>query len=85
ERRIEFAFENKRFFDLRRNLLPLNEPIKGVQIVQTAAGFVYSGTNPAGAGVVVEERKLDDPKHYYLPIPYDKIVTNKNLIQNKGW
>lgn len=85
ERRIEFAFENKRFFDLRRNLLPLNEPIKGVQIVQTASGFVYSGTNPAETGIVVEERKLDDPKHYYLPLPYDKVVTNKNLIQNKGW
>jgi hypothetical protein len=85
ERRIEFAFENKRFFDLRRNLLPLNEPVKGVEIVQTATGFVYSGTNPAETGVVVEQRKLDDPKHYYLPIPYDKIVTNSYILQNKGW
>lgn len=85
ERRIEFAFENKRFFDLRRNLLPLNESIKGVQIVQTATGFVYSGTNPAETGIVVEQRKLDDPKHYYLPLPYDKVATNRNLIQNKGW
>ncbi|MCX6309249.1 MAG: RagB/SusD family nutrient uptake outer membrane protein, partial [Bacteroidia bacterium] len=27
ERRLEFAFENQRFYDLRRQLLPLNEPI----------------------------------------------------------
>ena len=85
ERRIEFAFENKRFFDLRRNLLPLNETIKGVEIVQTVSGFIYRGTDPDEAGIVVEQRNLDDPKHYYLPLSYDKIVTNNNLIQNKGW
>jgi len=85
ERRIEFAFENKRFFDLRRCLLPLNEPIRGVEITQAASGLVYNGTDPLAAGVIVEERKLDDPKHYYLPIPYDKVVTNSNLLQNKGW
>jgi starch-binding outer membrane protein, SusD/RagB family len=85
ERRIEFAFENKRFFDLRRCLLPLNEPIRGVEITQAASGFVYNGTDPLAAGVIVEQRKLDDPKHYYMPIPYDKVVTNSNLLQNKGW
>ena len=85
ERRIEFAFENRRFFDMRRCLLPLNEPIRGVEITQTATGLVFNGTDPTGAPVVVEVRKLDDPKHYYLPLPYDKVVTNSNLKQNKGW
>lgn len=85
ERRLEFAFENKRFFDLRRYLLPLNEAIRGVEITQTASGLVYNGTDPSAAGVIVEQRKLDDPKHYYLPLPYDKVVTNSNLLQNKGW
>ena len=32
ERRIELCFENKRFWDLRRWMLPLNESIKGVSI-----------------------------------------------------
>jgi len=33
ERRIEFAFENQRFWDLRRWLLPLNEPIYGMRVI----------------------------------------------------
>ena len=32
ERRIELCFENKRFWDMRRWLLPLNEPINGMQV-----------------------------------------------------
>ena len=32
ERRIELCFENKRFWDMRRWLLPLDETVKGIQI-----------------------------------------------------
>jgi hypothetical protein len=85
ERRIEFAFENQRFFDLRRWLLPLNEPIKGVRITKFKSGLVYEGTNPNSSPVIVEQRKLDDPKYYYLPLPYNETIKNTNLIQNKGW
>ena len=34
ERRIEFAFENQRFWDLRRWLLPLNESILGMEVTR---------------------------------------------------
>lgn len=86
ERRLEFAFENQRFYDLRRQLLPLNESIKGVKITKTTAGiFVYEGTNPAEVGIVVETRKMDSPKYYYLPLPYNETIRNTNLLQNKGW
>ncbi len=85
ERRVELAFENQRFFDLRRQMLPLNEEIKGVSIVKTSGGLVFTGTNPNEAGKIVEVRKLNDPKYYYLPIPQSEISKNSNLKQNKGW
>lgn len=85
ERRVEFAFENQRFFDLRRHLLPLNESIYGVKIVKTATGFTYTGTDLSQDRVLVEARKLDNPKYYYQPIPFGEIAKNPNLKQNKGW
>lgn len=85
ERRIEFAFENMRYFDLRRCLLPLNESVRGTQITQTATGVVYKGTNPIEPPLVVEKRLLNNEKFYYSPIPFDEIVKNPALIQNKGW
>lgn len=85
ERRIEFAFENMRYFDLRRWLLPLNEPVRGAQITSTATGLVYKGTNPAEPALEVEKRLFDNEKYYYLPIPYEEIVKSHALVQNKGW
>ena len=85
ERRIEFAFENMRYFDMRRWLLPLNESVRGVKIIQTSVDTVYLGTNPLEPPVIVEKRLLDNEKYYYSPIPYDDIVKNPALIQNKGW
>ncbi len=85
ERRLEFAFENQRFFDLRRQKLPLNEAVRGVQITKTATSFVYVGTNPNAEGVIVENRKLNDDKYYYTPIPYTEMVKHPNFKQNKGW
>jgi len=85
ERRVEFAFENQRFYDLRRHLLPLNETVKGVKITKTSAGLVFEGTDPAQEAVVVERRFMDNEKFYYLPLPYNETIKNTNLLQNKGW
>ncbi len=85
ERRIEFAFENMRYFDMRRWLLPLDEPVRGCVVRKTTSGFVYEGTDPNSAPVIVEERKLSDPKYYYAPIPLEELIKNPNLRDNKGW
>lgn len=85
ERRIEFAFENMRYFDLRRWLLPLNESVNGVRILQDETDLIFEGTNPTEAPLVVEKRLLNEDKYYYSPIPYEEIIKNPNLIQNKGW
>lgn len=85
ERRIEFAFENLRYFDMRRWMLPLNESVYGAQITKTTSGLSFSGTNPSVSGIEVEKRLLDDVRYYYGPIPYGELVKNQALIQNKGW
>lgn len=79
ERRLELAFENHRYFDLRRCLLPLNETVKGVQITKnTDASFSYDEID-------VEERMFNDLRYYYAPIPYDEMSKSKNMINNLGW
>lgn len=85
ERRIEFAFENMRYFDLRRWLMPLDESVYGIQITKNDSMIVYHGTNPLGQEIEIEKRQLGLEKYYYLPVPYEEIVKNPGLIQNKGW
>lgn len=79
ERRIEFAFENHRFWDLRRWLLPLNETISGMKVSRKSDG------NSSFEVVDIEERPLNDIRYYYLPLPYEEIKKNPNLINNLNW
>ena len=79
ERRIEFAFENQRFWDLRRWLLPLNEPIYGMKVTRDSSG------DDEFEVVKVEDRPLNDVRYYYMPLPYLEVQKNPNLINNKGW
>jgi TonB-dependent SusC/RagA subfamily outer membrane receptor len=87
ERRLEFAFENMRFWDIRRWRLPqLNEPILGIKIYKDINNkYVYFGTNPGADDIVVQTRSLSDDKYYTSPIPYAELIKNKNLVQNAGW
>ncbi len=88
ESRLEFAFENHRYFDLRRWMLPLAETVRGMSVTQDEAGVsTYEGTDPTDAGsfVEVEERSFDSDRYYYHPLPYDEMAKNPNLENNKGW
>ena len=78
ERRIELAFENHRYFDMRRWLMPLNEDITGVEITRNEDN-TFSFTEK-----VVEQRKYS-VENYYAPIPYAEISKNPNLVNNVGW
>ena len=80
ERRIELCFENKRFWDLRRWMLPLNEAIKGVEInLDEATGeLTYKYFE-------VEKREYDNSYQMYGPIPKNEVLKWSNLKQNKGW
>ncbi len=80
ERRIELCFENKRFWDLRRWMLPLNETVKGMKIERNDA------TNVLTYSIIdVEERKYDSSYQWYGPIPKSEVLKWSNLMQNKGW
>ena len=82
ERRLELCFENKRFWDMRRWLLPLNETIKGMKIEKIDPNDPNS---PLKYSVIdVEERKFEDYM-YYGPIPREEILKWDKLKQNRGW
>ena len=80
ERRIELCFENKRFWDLRRWLLPLNEPVKGVRIDRNDDTGELTYTI-----IEVEKRVFDNSYQCYGPIPKSEVLKWSNLKQNKGW
>ena len=80
ERRIELCFENKRFWDLRRWMLPINETVKGMKIDRNEATHELSYTI-----IDVEDRVYDSSYQWYGPIPKSEILKWSNLKQNKGW
>jgi hypothetical protein len=79
ERRLELCFENKRFWDLRRWQMPLNEGVRGVQIDRDDKG------NLSYTIIDVEERVFDSSYQWYGPIPKSEVLKWSNLKQNKGW
>lgn len=80
ERRIELCFENKRFWDLRRWKMPLNEGVKGMQIDRNDETDELTYTI-----IDVEDRKFDNSYQCYGPIPKGEVLKWSNLKQNKGW
>ena len=80
ERRLELCFENKRFWDLRRWMLPLDETVKGVKIDSNEESGALSYSI-----IDVEERKFNSSYQWYGPIPKSEMLKWSNLKQNKGW
>jgi hypothetical protein len=82
ERRIELCFENKRFWDMRRWLLPLNEPLKGIEITKdpnkTDGSLIYTVKE-------IETRDYDNSYQCYGPIPRSEVLKWSELKQNQGW
>ena len=78
ERMVELAFENHRFWDIRRWMIgDETTDIYGVEITKEGYGFKYKK-------VLVESRVWDD-KMYLYPIPDSERHINSNLGQNPGW
>lgn len=79
ERRVELAFEDQRYWDVRRwKIASQTTDIYGVDIERTGDGtFIYTP-------VLVERRTFSD-KMYLYPIPQSEIFINPNLTQNPGW
>lgn len=83
ERRLELCFENKRFWDLRRWKMPLNETVRGMKVERSNA---EDPDSPLKYTVFdVEKRDYDNSYQHYGPIPRGEVLKWSNLKQNKGW
>ncbi len=81
ERRVELAFEEHRFWDVRRWKTlsqDVSGPVYGMTIVKNSNG-TFSYTKTQVSTMVFSDRL------YLMPIPYDEITKNSNLEQNPGW
>lgn len=87
ERKIELAFEDHRFWDVRRwrtATEALNVQIMGIRSLRHVDNlgqetFTYEP-------FVAETQKMNFyPRHYYLPIGQDRINNNPKLAENPGY
>jgi hypothetical protein len=84
ERRIELCFENKRFWDIRRWQLPINEPARGVQIDKIDATKDAEPGNLKYTLLDVEPRQYESYQNFG-PIPNSEVLLWNELKQNEGW
>jgi starch-binding outer membrane protein, SusD/RagB family len=81
ERRVEFAFEDHRLWDVRRWMLGttyFNIPLRGLRITKNAdASFSYQ--------VINVENRVFEPKMYFYPIPQTDLNIAKGWVQNPLW
>jgi len=94
EREVELAFEEHRYFDIRRWMIAPEVHTNGHGIRVT--GRLDPGGEPlmwSGqefryryeyAVIQVDERTWDD-RAYFLPIPQDEVDRNPSLVQNPGY
>ena len=82
ERRIELAFEDHRYFDVRRWLIAPQayENAQGVNIRHKidASGNILSSTY----SVINAQNRAWNSRFYFFPIKLDEMNRNKQLIQN---
>lgn len=81
ERRVEFAFEDHRAWDVRRWMQGpqyFGTPLRGVNITRNTDGtFEYTPT--------VVEQRVFEPKMYLYPIPQGELFISPKLVQNPLW
>lgn len=83
ERQVELAFEEHRYYDVRRWKIAdvtENQPARGVIITKNTDGSFSFASK-----IALDGRKFET-KHYWLPIPRAQIqASNNQLEQNPGY
>ncbi|MBS7156161.1 MAG: RagB/SusD family nutrient uptake outer membrane protein [Sanguibacteroides justesenii] len=82
---IEFAFEGRRFWNLRRWMTApeeLNTPQYGWNVLGSTAETFYH--NYDGPIVVWSKRKFNVPRDYFFPIQSEEVLMSE-CKQNLGW
>lgn len=80
ERRVELAFEEHRFYDVRRWKIgeqTFGKPVTGMKIVKAGTILTYEP--------FTVETRVFDAKNYRFPIPQSEIDKTTKLVQNKDW
>ena len=78
ERRVELAFEDHRFWDVRRwKIAPQTMDIYGVKIEKQGDGLIYTRQ-------LVDKRTWSD-KMYLYPVSNEELFKNPLLKQNPDW
>lgn len=81
ERRVELAFEEHRFWDVRRWKIAtsLKGSIDGMKIIKNPDdSYTYNRQ-------IAIEQRVFEPKHYFYPVPQSEINRNATLKQNPEW
>lgn len=82
ERRIELAFEEHRYWDLRRWKIAEtveNQPIYGMDIIKNPS------TGEKTYSRIQLLSRIFEPKMYWLPIEQNEILRNQGIQQNPGY
>lgn len=80
ERRIELAFEEQRFWDVRRWKIAEqtdNKTMHGHQVTRNGGAYTYES--------VVVRPHVFRPAMYLWPLPQGELSKSPELIQNTGW
>jgi starch-binding outer membrane protein, SusD/RagB family len=83
ERKIELAFEDHRYFDIRRWMIPEQgyTDVMAVQPLYKMNPDHTTAANPTYSIVDVQQRAWN-PRFYFLPIALDEMNRNNKLVQN---
>lgn len=86
ERRVELAFENKRYFDIirwREGNKYLNQTCNGIRITYSKVNGVIT---PKYTVFQIIKKVFDENKNYLLPVPQSAMDKNAKLYPNNtGW
>ena len=83
ERQVELAFEDQRYYDIRRWMIAEvgYEDAKGISITYPLLPDHTTSTTPTYTVIDIQERAWN-PRFYFLPIHLDEMNRNSLLVQN---